>query len=115
MPDEGSQFKFTDSASMSMMPSQQAGTDTPTALTRSSTSAPCTVRCAATRSTAGLFLEPPLGDVVHVVAQVQVGHALQVGVDDVDFLGVPEEDVGQVIGHERLQLDHCLFTLARVS
>jgi len=43
------------------------------ALTSSSTSAPCTVRCAATRSTARLFLEPPFGDVVHVVAQVQVG------------------------------------------
>src|SRR5687767_6682440 len=86
------------------------------ALTRKSTITPWPVRWTAMRSVVESFLaaQPPLLDVVHVVAQVQVRDALQVGVDDVDLLGIPEEVVGQIVGHVGLQLGDRLLALVCV-
>src|SRR5437879_8103413 len=81
------------------------------ALTSTSTIAPCPTRCTAMRSVCAssvpgrrcrLLLQPPLLDVVHVVAQIDVRNALQIGVNHVDLLRVPQEDVRQVVGHECL-------------
>src|SRR5712691_630210 len=88
------------------------------ALTRNSTTTPCTRRWNAMRSVCSssrLFLQPPLRDVVHVVAQIEVRDTLEIRVDHVDLLWVPQEDVRQIVGHEGLQVGHRLLALREIS